>query len=350
MRTIRGAETWSDQALSAHTLDALIANIAVLDAAGTIVAVNDAWVRFAGANALELEDSGLGVNYLALCEGLAHNDAPVVAAGLRGLLADAPGPFRHEYEMPSQQGRIWVKLSAVRVGKPEAPYLILFHEDISIQRHAQAVLGRMTAALLHAEEDERRRIARELHDGVAQYLTGAKLLLAGLRTDEKGEAGRTEIANLLAQAMDEIRGLSYVLHPPVLRDHGLPVALREFASGFARRAGIQLKIDIQEDFPRQSQATEVALYRVAQEALANVHRHSGSVTATLTLRTAGEMVLLAVRDHGVGFNKESPELGGVGLAGMRLRLEFLNGHINLVDAEPGLRLEAWTPLLPPAET
>jgi signal transduction histidine kinase len=95
-----------------------------------------------------------------------------------------------------------------------------------------------------------------------------------------------------------------------------------------------------------ARSTEVALYRVAQEALANVHRHSGSPRATIGLRLAGEMVLLSIRDYGVGLSDGATTAAGVGLAGMRLRLEFVNGHISLTSAVPGLLIEAWAPFLP----
>jgi signal transduction histidine kinase len=117
------------------------------------------------------------------------------------------------------------------------------------------------------------------------------------------------------------------------------------AEGFARRTGLALKIDIADDFPKMVRPTEVALYRVAQEALANVHRHSGSPRAMISLRQAGEMVLLSIRDYGVGLPDGASTSTGVGLASMRLRLEFVNGHISLTSAQPGVLIEAWAPFL-----
>jgi signal transduction histidine kinase len=335
---------WSDSNLHESILDAITANVVLLNAKGTIIAVNDAWMQFAEMNELPTEDFGLGVNYVSFCESLESPGAKSAAEGLRGLLAGDPDLLRIEYEIPLPLGSMWARMTARRLGPENKPLLIVAHEDITVQRHAQAALGRATAALLHAEDDERRRIARELHDGTAQYLTGAKLMLGGLKVDGRADKVRVEVEALLTNALEEIRSLSYVLHPPALEDLGLGPAIRQMAEGFARRTGLTLQIDIADDFPKMGRQTEIALYRVAQEALANVHRHSGSPRATIGLRQAGEMVLLSIRDYGVGLPDSTTASAGVGLAGMRLRLEFVNGHISLTSAVPGLLVEAWAPL------
>jgi signal transduction histidine kinase len=346
MHTVPEMSDWSDPTLLESILDAVNANVAILDEEGGIIAVNEAWSQFAELNELSLEDVGLGLNYLSFCDNQASSGAAAAAAGLRGLLEGEASPFRLEYEMPSASGPMWAKMTATRVARGDRTLLIVAHEDITVQRHAQAALGRATAALLHAEDDERRRIARELHDGTAQYLTGAKLMLGALKAEGRAETIRSEVETLLSNALEEIRSLSYVLHPPALEDLGLGAAIRQMAEGFARRTGLVLQINIADDFPKMARSTEVALYRVAQEALANVHRHSGSPRATISLRQAGEMVLLSIRDYGVGLSDNATTAAGVGLAGMRLRLEFVSGHISLTSAVPGLLIEAWAPFQP----
>jgi two-component system NarL family sensor kinase len=321
----------------------LQANVAILDDEGKIIAVNDAWMQFAEFHELGLEEYGLGLDYISFCESLNAPDAAEARQGLRDLLAGEAGPLRYEYQIFLANGPIWVRVTFTRISRDDRTLVIITHEDITVQRRAQAALGRATAALLHAEDDERRRIARELHDGTAQYLTGAKLMLAGLKSETRADKVR-EVEALLTNALEELRSLSYVLHPPALEDLGLGPAIRQMAEGFARRTGLALQIEIAEDFPKMGRPTEIALYRVAQEALANVHRHSGSPRATINLRLAGEMVLLSIRDYGVGFTGGGATTAGVGLAGMRLRLEFVNGHISLTSAVPGLLVEAWAPL------
>ena len=328
MHTAHEMSERSASGLPESVLDTVTANVAILNAAGEIIAVNDAWARFAEFNALSVENHGLGLNYVAFCDGLGANEA---AVGLRGLLAGEPGPFRHEYQMDLINGPLWARMTATRVSNDGRTLVVVAQEDITVQRHAQAALGRATAALLHAEDDERRRIARELHDGTAQYLTGAKLMLGAMKVEGRAEKVRVEIEALLVNALEEM---------------GLGPAIRQMAEGFARRTGLSLQIDIADDFPKMARPTEVALYRVAQEALANVHRHAGSPRATIGLRQAGEMVLLSIRDYGVGLPEGASTTTGVGLAGMRLRLEFVSGHITLTSAFPGVLVEAWAPFLP----
>ncbi|WP_165187095.1 histidine kinase [Caulobacter soli] len=351
MHTGKNAVGEFDPAFYASALDAFTANVAILDREGRILSVNAAWLQFIDLNGFQLVDYGVGCDYLAFCDRLGTPGGDTVAAGLRALIAGADGPFRHEYIMPLDTGSRWVKLSAVRVGHLDQPFLIVAHEDISIQRRAELGLREATARLLLAEDAERRRIARELHDSTAQYLAGAKLMLRRLDAKDPVSCSqvRDEVEGLLSSALDEIRSFAYLLHPPALEHLGLAAAIRQFATGFARRAEMAVTIDIPEDFPRLSHATEIALYRVVQEALANVHSHSGSQQAIVRLRVAGEMVLLTVRDFGSGLPPRRDSVPGVGLEGMRLRLEFLKGHLSLRNAEPGLALEAWAPFLPENE-
>ncbi len=346
MHTAHDMSEWSAFSLHESILDSVAANVAILDDTGEIIAVNDAWIQFSEFNELPLEDYGLGTNYISLCESLDAPGAVDARQALRDLLAGEPGPIRYEYQVNLANGPIWVRMTATRISRDDRTLVILTHEDITVQRHTQAALGRATAALLHAEDDERRRIARELHDGTAQYLTGAKLMLGAMKLEGRAEKTRVEVEALLVNALEEIRSLSYVLHPPALEEMGLGPAMRQMIEGFARRTGLSVQIDIADDFPKMARPTEVALYRVAQEALANVHRHSGSPRATISLRQAGEMALLAIRDYGVGLPESAAPVLGVGLAGMRLRLEFVNGHISLTSAQPGVLVEAWAPLLP----
>jgi len=346
MHTAHEMSEWSAFSLHESILDTVTANVTILNDEGKIIAVNDAWMHFAEFNELGLENYGLGMNYISLCESLDAPDASEARQGLRDVLAGEPGPLRYEYQIVLPNGPIWVRMTITRISRDDRTLVILSHENITVQRHAQAALGRATAALLHAEDDERRRIARELHDGTAQYLTGAKLMLSAMKVDGRAEKIRIEVVALLANALEEIRSLSYVLHPPALEEMGLGSAIRQMVEGFARRTALSLQIDISDDFPKMARSTEVALYRVAQEALANVHRHSGSPRATIGLRQAGEMVLLSIRDYGVGMPEKDAQTLGVGLAGMRLRLEFVNGHISITSAHPGVLIEAWAPFLP----
>lgn len=327
------------------TIDALPSNVAVVDASGDIVAINRAWRRFADHNELAAADYGLGHNYIALCEKAGTTDGAVIASGLRELLSAGPGPFRHEYECRTPRETYWVRLSALRLERPElgAHYVMIVHEDVTARRQIEQELRDIAAGLLLAEDAERRRIGRELHDGVAQQLAGAKLLLGRFTANDENAAGPlAEAANLLSAAIVELRTMSYLLHPPMLEPLGLAAALRQYAGGFSRRTGVAVTLDIETPFPRLSPPMEIALYRVAQEALDNVHRHSGSRRAELSLAVTGRVVRMIVRDHGVGLTTFE-ERSGAGLQGMKLRLQQLGGAFGLADAGPGLVVTAELP-------
>jgi two-component system NarL family sensor kinase len=344
MHTAHEMSQWSAFSLHESIFDAVASNIAILNDKGEIIAVNDAWMQFAEFNELPLENYGLGLNYISLCESLDAPDAVEARQGLRDLLAgEIGGPIRHEYQVFLATGAIWVRMTATRVSRDDRTLVILANEDVTLQRHTQAALGRATAALLHAEDDERRRIARELHDGTAQYLTGAKL---DARRDEGREPRRKDQGGGRGSADQRSGGDPQ----PVLRAASAGAGRDRLGSGHPADGGRVrpphrpgLQIDIADDFPKMARPIEVALYRVAQEALANVHRHAGSPRATIGLRQAGEMVLLSIRDYGVGLPEGAQATAGVGLAGMRLRLEFVNGHISLNNVVPGLLVEAWAP-------
>jgi two-component system NarL family sensor kinase len=347
MRTAKGFGDKSISTLYASALDSLTSSVALLDGDHDIIAVNEAWIQFARIHGVLAPRLGIGANYLALCRGLSAADAAKISTGLEGLLTGMPGPFRCEFTIPLPHP-VWLRLSAVRVGFLQSPFLILAHEDITAQRRIQTNLRSATARLLNAEDAERRRIARELHDSATQDLTGANLMLAGLEraSPAEGAAIRAEISGLISGAIEEIRNFSYLLHPPTLDRLGLAATVRQFIEGFARRAHMEVQVEIEGDLPQIAYATEIALYRVLQEAMANIHRHSNSRRATVDLKTVGDMVLLSVRDYGVGLPADPSASHGVGLTSMRLRLEFLNGRLSIREADPGLLIQAWAPYAP----
>jgi signal transduction histidine kinase len=347
MRTAKAFGDKSISTLYASALDSLTSAVALLDGDHDIIAVNDAWIQFARIHGLLAPRYGIGGNYLTLCDALSSVDADKIRAGLHGLLTGTPGPFRCEFAVPLGSP-IWMRLSAVRVGFLQSPFLILAHEDITAQRRIQTNLREATARLLNAEDAERRRIARELHDSATQDLTGANLMLSALERADPTQAAiiRAEISGLIAGAIEEIRNFSYLLHPPTLDRLGLAATVRQFIEGFARRAHIAVEVEIDGDLPQIPYATEIALYRVLQEAMANTHHHSCSRRATVELKTVGDMVRLSVRDYGVGLPADPSASRGVGLTSMRLRMEFLNGRLSIRDADPGLLIQAWAPYAP----
>lgn len=221
---------------------------------------------------------------------------------------------------------------------------------------AEESLRSLSTRLLNLQDDERRRIARELHDSTAQTLCGVMILLDILKSQiVKGDADavRTldEGRTLAEQASREIRDLSHLLHPPDLDQVGLNGAVQWYATRFAQRTGICIDVDMPTEFGRLSREVETSLFRVMQEGLANVHRHSGSPTAKIRITRSADKITLEIVDHGQGLPPDisKPLRGeaarfGIGINGMRERLRQLGGKLEIYSSNPGTTVMAMIPL------
>jgi PAS domain S-box-containing protein len=221
--------------------------------------------------------------------------------------------------------------------------LIIACSDITERKEAEQQLAQLSARLLRTQDEERRRIARELHDVTAQSIGLIMLNLAQVQNaasvlDDRSRERLTESLALGEQALKDIRTLSYVLHPPLLDQAGLVTALKWYVKGFYERSGVQVEfIESGNKTDRLSPEIEYALFRVVQECLTNIRRHTDSETAEISLTRTAETVSLSVRDHGKGNklqmprNGDSAEFVGVGIPGMRHRLKQLGGDL-LVDS------------------
>jgi signal transduction histidine kinase/DNA-binding response OmpR family regulator len=213
----------------------------------------------------------------------------------------------------------------------------------------------LSVRLLKAQDDERRRLARELHDSSGQVLSVLSMNLAILaRNSGKSgqEAKNAELIRdsleLVSQISRDIRTTSYLLHPPMLDETGLIGALRWYVEGLVERGGIEIRLNIPEDFERQSRETELVIFRVVQEALTNVHRHSGSKTAVIDLRREGNTIHLSIQDHGRGIAPEKlaeirTKGSGVGFRGMLERVRQLKGKMQIQSDKTGTRITVTLP-------
>ncbi len=227
------------------------------------------------------------------------------------------------------------------------------HLESQIKARTSA-LRRMAAHLFRSQDDERRRIARELHDSVGQYLVSLKMYLAALAKPLPKESLQETIANCneaVDQCISETRTISYLLHPPLLDEAGFASAAQWYVEGFAQRSGIAINTMIPDDMPRLAPAIELTLFRVLQEGLTNVHRHSGSTRVDVHLKTEGETVMLTIRDFGRGIPQDVQEhfqpsaaTSGVGLAGMRERVNDMGGTLMLESGNPGTIVRVMLPL------
>jgi signal transduction histidine kinase len=220
-------------------------------------------------------------------------------------------------------------------------------------------LHNLSRDLLRAQDYERRRIARELHDSTAQLLTALSINLSRLQEPglepERQRQALSEASELAAACSAEIRTVTCLLHPPVLDEVGLASALQSYAQGFSQRTGIQVEIKVPPDFGRLGNDLEATLFRIVQEGLANVHKHSGSQLAVVRLERDPQEVRLVLQDRGHGFPKalRNQATGfvrfGVGIIGMRERAEQLGGRLELASNDMGARLIVTLPLVPSYE-
>jgi signal transduction histidine kinase len=212
----------------------------------------------------------------------------------------------------------------------------LMNAELGAREHAEASLRSLSVRLLELQDQERRKFSRELHDSLGQYLVGVKMNLTMLANSIPANSLIAESMKLLDEAITETRTISHLLHPPLLDEIGFASAARWYVEGFAKRSGIPTSLDLPEDLGRLPEPVELALFRVLQESLTNVHRHSKSSRADVSLREFRNEVVLRIRDYGKGIPpdvldrfRRNRAHGGVGLAGMRERIHELGGRLEM---------------------
>ena len=210
---------------------------------------------------------------------------------------------------------------------------------------------RLSTRLLQLQDDERRKFSRELHDSIGQYLAAAKMLLSSLAIEHDTDRKYSECLNLVDQAIKETRTISHLLHPPGLDEAGFSSAATWYAEGFAKRSGIDLRINIVDPPQRLPCEIEIALFRVLQESLTNIHRHSKSSSAEVLFELTSEQAKLSIQDHGTGISKAVLDrfklsgTSGVGLAGMRERIRELGGKFDVQSGASGTCVQVIVPLI-----
>jgi two-component system NarL family sensor kinase len=229
--------------------------------------------------------------------------------------------------------------------------------DVTPQKRAEAALSQLSSRLLRLQDEERRRIARDLHDSTAQLLTALALNLTLLQ-NEKGISENARARELLAdniklaeEASNEVRNLSHLLHPPDLDSMGLIAAIAWHSKKLEEMTGIDLTLDLSSGLGRLPQDIEIALFRIVQESLENVRRHSGSPTAKVRLFRQKDNIVLQIKDQGRGVPRaaiadagQSAAHFGVGLAGMRERVRQLGGRLEIETGAGGTTVTATVPI------
>jgi PAS domain S-box-containing protein len=235
--------------------------------------------------------------------------------------------------------------------RSEARLRLATAELESLVERRTVALRQLSSRLLHLQDSERRRIARELHDSMGQSLVALKLNIEMLRRFPARQELWPQSQALVEHCISEVRTLSYLLHPPTMDAAGLASAARWYVEGFSQRSGLKLTVEVPDNLPRLPDAIELALFRVLQEALTNVHRHSGASMAKVSIRQSPEKVVLQVRDNGRGiapellacFRKTRAGLG-VGITSMGERVRELGGKLQLASTRRGTSVRITIPL------
>jgi signal transduction histidine kinase len=222
--------------------------------------------------------------------------------------------------------------------------------DITARKEAEESARRLSGRILTLQDDERRRIARGLHDSLGQYLAALKMNLDQLSASNYRTLA-SECSEIVDKCFTETRTISHLLHPPLLDEAGFGSAARWYAEGFAKRSGIKVNLNLPATFDRLHRDIEIALFRAVQEALTNVHRHSGGSVVDISLSVDATEARLEIKDDGRGIPHktlkhltEGTADTGVGIAGMRERIRELGGSLRLKSDRNGTLLRIAIPI------
>ncbi len=263
-----------------------------------------------------------------------------------------------EFRMIDVHGQIvWFHAAAEVAEQPgRPPELVGVMNDITDLKRAEERIRALTSRLMRLQDDERRHISRELHDSLGQYLTSIKINVELVKREstvleERHRALLEESSETLERCVQEVRSVSYLLHPPLLDELGLLAALRWFTAGFAERSGIEVHLNAPDEFSRLPGEMELALFRIVQESLTNVQRHSKSDAAWVRLSEHKDRAELRITDSGVGVSAEIIEqikqgraIEGIGLRGMYERVRELGGQLEIESSGMGTAVSAVFPL------
>ena len=282
------------------------------------------------------------------------------------------GSYESEYRLRSRDGTYrWFRSRAVPIRDPEGRIVKWYgtcsdiHDskllEQSIRDNAAELermvdrrtdeLRRLSIRLMTMQDQERRRIARDLHDGLGQELAVAKMVLDKMllqKSDQPLDDAWGQASNIVDRAIQQVRTMSHLLHPPLLDEVGLMSALSWYVEGLTKRSGIDTSLDVQPpDFPRLASDVETAVFRIVQEALTNVFRHAGAHKVGISLSQKNGLIVVAVRDDGKGIGKKVADLEpgsvGVGIGGMKQRAKEFGGELRLTNAHPGTLVELTIP-------
>ena len=324
-----------------HSRSKVTRRMALIDSRGKIVAVNSDWKVLAEETGTDLAHVGPGANYLDVCRrASSHSREPRKAlAGICEVLKSNVPSFAMDYTSQTPSG-----VAYYRMGVTPIPYknarVAISHTDITDLQLAKIKdfnrLQQFARRLINAQEEERQRISREIHDDLGSRIAFMSFSARRLMERDSKNGSSTALSELkklvegLTDLSSALRNISHDLHPPSLRYVGIGGALKSLRMAFEETYGIQMDVHVPPKVPALSDEIGLCIYRIAQECLQNIAKHSGASKACITLECSPEEVELTVKDFGRGFARfEALQKGGVGLLSMEERALSIGGHLTL---------------------
>ena len=323
--------------------------IALIDADGTIVGVNDNWMALAEQTGATLSRVGFGANYLDVCRRAAPSSSNAREAlhGIRGVLKGKLKSFVQDYSCDSLSDPNYFRMSVTPICYADARAVIT-HTDITelwlSKEQSLKNLRQYTRRLINAQEEERERIAREIHDDLGSRIALLSFSVSRLMTQRSRHSVPVvdelkETIDNLTELSEALRNLSHCLHPPLLRHTGICAALKALCEEFSRSHSIEIDAVIPEEVAPFSDEAALCIFRVAQESLHNVAKHAGPTRVTVSLERTLREVRLRVADTGRGFVPSgTTRASGLGLINMKERALCVRGHLEVRSA-PGAGTE-----------
>jgi two-component system NarL family sensor kinase len=327
--------------------------LALLDERGVVVSANETWRRAFANRTVSGHAAGVGARYLDVCRRVMVDfDEASLAAALKALASGESAGFTKAYRIRTAGGLRWreVRIAPMRIGG--APQLLAIHTDLTEVARAQEALRTSDERVLRAQQEERHRIAIELHDSTSQHLTALGLGITRLRRLVGGPGARDVLDDMAAsvkEAVKEVRVLSYLMKPVAVEEDGLEAAARGFVTGFASRTGLNVSFRAEGRLQRLSPAIVHAAFRIIQEALANVYRHAEAQGVEVELSSRGGLFSVRIADDGRGIpalrtGKLAPSDIGVGVASMKERVAKLGGWFDITSDDAGAVVTACFPV------
>ncbi|HEX5264495.1 MAG TPA: histidine kinase [Phenylobacterium sp.] len=323
--------------------------IAILDAEGRIIGVNQAWRVAVAAHKLGARDAGVGAAYADLvCKVLPDLERAALERALQRLFSGKVDDLQHTFPIPSRDGPRWRHVQIAPLSMGGVRRFVAIHDDQTALAATQEALKVTSGQLLMARDEERQRIAIELHDSTSQHLAAASLSLAHLRRVSRSRRNAVlldEIAKSLDEVVKETRVLAYLMRPRGLGRNGLSATTLQFLEGFARRTGLEVALEADGAVDSVPAPLQHAALRIVQEALLNANRHAEARRVSVELSVDDGLLKVCVLDdgHGMRSDGDGPCLG-VGIPGMQARAQQFSGELAVSSDESGTRVIALLPL------